>query len=298
MRAAGGEMDVSTASDIKKELDKWPALDVRKVRGLLSQLEKPVPLKTVKDAKLPNTVKKIFTDAPNGVKGSEKEIKEVVEMARSIYTKWKSIHKEDKRSDVDKTVASSRPEPPKGRAAVPERAKGNGVQVPPNFDPKREKMVNLLHKTLAGVVKAVDSDKNLLETVFGIEDAIYQVNRGVNERYNERMKELIINVKKQEEVARKIYQREFDAKFVATCDFIHLAGDEAKKKVETIKKKMDDEADLDKEVEVLPTTTQYKCPRCEINEAYYNEKQTRSADEPCTIFLKCKACSTCWSIDP
>jgi DNA-directed RNA polymerase III subunit RPC11 len=39
------------------------------------------------------------------------------------------------------------------------------------------------------------------------------------------------------------------------------------------------------------STTEASCPKCGNKRAYYIEFQTRSADEPATIFMKCTACS-------
>lgn len=36
------------------------------------------------------------------------------------------------------------------------------------------------------------------------------------------------------------------------------------------------------------------CPRCGSNETLYFEKQSRSADEPATIYCRCKKCNKAW----
>jgi len=43
----------------------------------------------------------------------------------------------------------------------------------------------------------------------------------------------------------------------------------------------------------LPTTHTI-CPECENNEAFWWMQQTRSADEPPTLFYKCKKCGHSW----
>ncbi|HDD71374.1 MAG TPA: transcription factor S [Candidatus Aenigmarchaeota archaeon] len=40
--------------------------------------------------------------------------------------------------------------------------------------------------------------------------------------------------------------------------------------------------------------TKIMCPRCENMEAYWWMQQTRSADEPPTIFYKCTKCGYSW----
>lgn len=43
----------------------------------------------------------------------------------------------------------------------------------------------------------------------------------------------------------------------------------------------------------LPTT-HILCPECEHGEAFWWMQQTRSADEPPTLFYKCKKCGHSW----
>jgi len=40
--------------------------------------------------------------------------------------------------------------------------------------------------------------------------------------------------------------------------------------------------------------TQATCERCGHGEAYFREIQTRSADEPATIFYRCIKCNKTW----
>jgi len=49
----------------------------------------------------------------------------------------------------------------------------------------------------------------------------------------------------------------------------------------------------DEGIAELPTTT-VMCPKCENMEAYWWMQQTRAADEPPTIFYKCKKCGYSW----
>lgn len=48
----------------------------------------------------------------------------------------------------------------------------------------------------------------------------------------------------------------------------------------------------------LQKTEHARCPRCGGNEAFFHEVQTRSADEPATLFLRCVACAHQWREAP
>lgn len=43
-------------------------------------------------------------------------------------------------------------------------------------------------------------------------------------------------------------------------------------------------------------TDQFRCEKCKKRECVYREVQTRSCDEPMTLFIKCIVCGNNWSI--
>ena len=50
---------------------------------------------------------------------------------------------------------------------------------------------------------------------------------------------------------------------------------------------------IDKPEETLPKT-RIACPKCEHNEAFYQIRQMRAADEPETRIYRCAECSHTW----
>lgn len=46
---------------------------------------------------------------------------------------------------------------------------------------------------------------------------------------------------------------------------------------------------------VLASTDSYTCHRCKKRECTYYQMQTRSADEPMTIFISCISCGNAWT---
>ncbi|XP_044756423.1 DNA-directed RNA polymerase III subunit RPC10 [Coccinella septempunctata] len=68
--------------------------------------------------------------------------------------------------------------------------------------------------------------------------------------------------------------------------------------VSTRQKKDDPEnsfLDINEQRKLIPTTTE-NCPKCNHPKAYYHQMQTRSADEPMTIFYRCcdPKCNYSW----
>ena len=49
------------------------------------------------------------------------------------------------------------------------------------------------------------------------------------------------------------------------------------------------------EADALTVSDAYECPRCLGNKVVYTELQTRSADEPTTVFITCVKCKYAWT---
>ena len=81
--------------------------------------------------------------------------------------------------------------------------------------------------------------------------------------------------------------------FCKTCPYIFNVNQKIKR-IETF----DDKKEVDlvyggkEEWENVPVT-EVICPKCGNNKAYFKEIQTRSADEPTTLFYKCNN-TQCW----
>lgn len=58
-------------------------------------------------------------------------------------------------------------------------------------------------------------------------------------------------------------------------------------------KKNEEFVDEDKELK-LAATCEKRCPGCGFEEAMFIEMQTRSADEPMTVFYQCVKCRNTW----
>lgn len=89
-----------------------------------------------------------------------------------------------------------------------------------------------------------------------------------------------------------------DGAMVCTACGASAARDEdrAAEFVSTEEQSEDDviEADMEADLEGKPTATDVTCENCGHGEAWYDIRQTASADEPPTRFFRCKECTHTW----
>ena len=97
---------------------------------------------------------------------------------------------------------------------------------------------------------------------------------------------------KNERLLTRLEEKEFKAKDMAFMKPQHICP-------ESWKQLIDDKYKRDKilyEVKPEAMTDQFKCGRCKKRECSYFEMQTRSADEPMTIFVTCINCGKRWKM--
>jgi len=81
--------------------------------------------------------------------------------------------------------------------------------------------------------------------------------------------------------------------FCQTCPYIHTI-DSTVRKVVPLKRKKVADALGSEDAWKLAETTQAVCPHCGHDTAYFQQIQTRSADEASSIFYKCEKCAGQW----
>ena len=79
-----------------------------------------------------------------------------------------------------------------------------------------------------------------------------------------------------------------------TCTYVHQVSKRLERQVTNLpKKRVDDVLGGDSQWE-LADKTETTCPKCSHNMANFFQMQTRSADEPMTVFYRCQKCSHRW----
>jgi len=81
--------------------------------------------------------------------------------------------------------------------------------------------------------------------------------------------------------------------YCQTCPYINIIGNRLGKSVQNLQTKEVDDV-VGGEAWETAQKTETPCPKCGHNLAYFYELQTRSADEPMTIFFRCEKCAHQW----
>ncbi|GER36615.1 DNA-directed RNA polymerase subunit [Striga asiatica] len=92
------------------------------------------------------------------------------------------------------------------------------------------------------------------------------------------------------ELAHMAHPNQF---FCPTCPYVCRVENKIKQHTPLVRKPMEPIFSEDDQ-KVINKTSGVSCPACGHGEASYIEVQTRSADEPMTIFYRCTKCKSTW----
>lgn len=134
-----------------------------------------------------------------------------------------------------------------------------------------------------------------------MENMAFQLEKGVfdkyseNDKYRDQVRKILSNITSTPNavnVRRRLYNQEWDCHTIGgmNSDQLYPELEEARK----IADKKETELKESFEKKKLEINSIYTCGKCKQNKVEHYQKQTRSADEPMTVFCHCLLCGKRW----
>jgi transcription elongation factor S-II len=230
------------------------------------------------------------------------ENKELLTEVNNIISKWKKIlHPKTTNNNPEKKENQSKPKTNK----QPESTKNSDDEFPKDFllanGPSRRNQVRKnIYKNLKMHLNDINQEKinDLVEKVVAIEETLFDKFKNEN-AYTNRALEIISNLKdeKNYDFRDKIIKGEYKPEDLATMDVFEMVNKNKKKEIQqNIEDNINSvRSDWD-EKHTKVTEGVYKCFKCGGKKTTQHEMQTRSADEPMTIFIHSVTCGNRWKI--
>ena len=230
------------------------------------------------------------------------ENKELLTEVNNIISKWKKVlHAKPNNNNPDKKENQSKPKTNKS----PESTKNSDDDLPkeyllPNGPSRRNQFRKNLYKNLKFHLKNLNQEEinDLIEKVVNIEQTLFEKFKNEN-AYTNRALEIISNVKdeKNYDFRDKIIKGEYKPEDLATMDAFEMVNKNKKKEIQQNIENNINSVRSDWDEKHAPVTEGvYKCYKCGGKKTRQHEMQTRSADEPMTIFIHCVNCGNSWKI--
>jgi transcription elongation factor S-II len=138
--------------------------------------------------------------------------------------------------------------------------------------------------------------KNLIDKIVEIEEKLNETLKGETPYLN-RVLEIMHNIKdeKNEEFRENIINGTIKPEDLCTMNSVDMLSKNRQKEIEKeIEKKVDEVRSDWQEKHGQITEGVYKCRQCGGRKTIQHEQQTRSADEPMTLFITCLNCKNTW----
>ncbi|RZF34785.1 hypothetical protein LSTR_LSTR007837 [Laodelphax striatellus] len=229
---------------------------------------------------------------------------EVISLSKTLIKNWKKFLAGPNASKDAPASGSKKPkekeEKPKEKEEKESKEKDKKMQssFPPanTTDAVRLKCRELLANAIRtdqtpASLEGCASPEELAEE---LEEAIYQEFRNTDNRYKNRVRSRVANLKdsKNPQLRTNFLIGALPAARLAVMTAEEMASDEMKAIRNKFMKEAIDDAQL---ATVQGTKTDLlKCGKCKKRNCTYNQVQTRSADEPMTTFVLCNECGNRW----
>ena len=140
-----------------------------------------------------------------------------------------------------------------------------------------------------------------------VEDAIDTWSKGVKQTYTDKVRSLVFNLKKNGTIRDQVILGQISPEQLPNLTAEQLQTEEKAKERDATVKKLQDSRRLDWEQKneskindmcgikgELLKASLFTCGRCKSTKTTSTQKQTRSADEPMTVFVLCMNCGNRW----
>lgn len=288
------EMSLLTASDAlssKAQLDKCE--DPSRIHDILSMLSKGrITYAILKSTKIGVTVAKFR-------KHSDQQ---VAEKAKMILNMWKRIAAAEgpgtPRSAL--LLSSGTPRSPQmGHKVVASSAFPGISQNGGQRGKVRAKLEGILSKDTQ------TSHSEIVRIVQTIEEAMHLKFKADMQGYKQKYMKLVFNLKKNAPLRGNVLRQSVSAQALVEMSSEELQTEELKEKLKKVQDDIDNERRLDwgeANAEELNAQADclkgaqglFECGKCHSRKTTNYQKQTRSADEPMTVFVSCLNCRNRW----
>ncbi len=220
----------------------------------------------------------------------------------NIISKWKKVlHAKTNNNNPEKKETQNRPNTNK----EPESTKKSDDDFPKEYllvnGPSRRNQVRKnLYKNLKKNLKDLNKDKinDLIQVIVKIEETLFDKFKNEN-NYTNRALEIISNLRDEQncDFRDKIIKGEYKPEDLATMDVLEMVNKNKKKEIQQNIENNYESIRSDYDEKHAPVTEGvYKCSKCGGKKTRQHQMQTRSADEPMTIFIHCVNCGNSWKI--
>ncbi|KAJ5469606.1 hypothetical protein N7539_009224 [Penicillium diatomitis] len=194
------------------------------------------------------------------------------------------------------TPASATPTDKTSKLSVPPDKrtwKADGVDTAVTKNRVRDGCIGLMYDGLC--FGSTDSPKSVLAKASAVENAAYTfLGPETKEEYRSKMRSLYQNLKNKSNPTLRTRVLNGD---VTPDDFVRLSSDELRSAEQREADAKLQKLNMDKAMVGQPErsiSTSLQCGKCGQRKVTYTEAQTRSADEPMTLFCTCVNCGKSW----
>merc|ERR1719322_387624 len=237
---------------------------------------------------------------------------DVITLAKNLIKAWKkflpdnsgsSSSASSEKDKKDKRKSEGTNHTSNGKSGEKDKKEGENSSLK-SFPPKasattddvrlscRKMLANALRgEGVDGLDGVVSSPEELAEI---IEDKIFEKNKQTNPKYKAQVRSRVFNLKdkKNPSLRENVLCGTIKPEKLAIMTSEEMASDDVKKLREQFIKEGVDASQL--AIKQGTLTTQLKCGKCKKNNCTFHEMQTRSADEPMTVFVFCNECGNRW----